>query len=64
MPPISGRIPVEACIVKDGQARWVSAMAHAWSSKSVCIWWSDTDHLQRIDWVAPHDVRRGTANMA
>lgn len=58
VPPIAGRIPVQVRIVRHGVSRWVDATAHAWSRESVCVWWSDGDHLQRIDWLASTDVRR------
>lgn len=57
VPPIEGRLPVQARIVRQGSSRWVDATAHAWSRESVCVWWSDTDHLQRIDWLPAADVR-------
>jgi hypothetical protein len=49
VPPISGRIPVDAGIVNGGRARWVPAMAHAWSSESVCVWSSGMGQTQRAD---------------
>jgi hypothetical protein len=61
IPPIDGRLPVQARIV-DGRAEpWVNGMAHAWTRDAVCVWWTDTDSLRRIDWLRASDVRRALA---
>lgn len=58
IPDIDGRLPVQARIVDGRAERWVTGMAHAWTRDAVCVWWTDTNSLQRIDWLRSEDLRR------
>jgi hypothetical protein len=58
IPAPSDRLPVQARIVDGRAARWVGGTAHAWTRDAVCVWWTDVDSLQRIDWLSATDVRR------
>lgn len=38
--------------------RWVKGTAHAGRRDAVMVWWTDSDCLQRIDWLSARDVSR------
>jgi hypothetical protein len=58
IPEPSGQIPVRARIVGQGRERWMHGTAKAWTRDAVCVWWTDVDCLQRVDWLSAVDVRR------
>jgi hypothetical protein len=58
IPEPAGQIPVTARIVGQGRERWMPGTVKAWTADAVCVWWTDTDNLQRIDWLLASDVRR------
>jgi hypothetical protein len=58
IPAPTGQIPVRARIVGQGRERWMPGTARAWTRDAVCVWWTDVDCLQRIDWLGASDVRR------
>jgi hypothetical protein len=58
IPAPAERLPVQARVVDGRAARWVGGIAHAWTRDAVCVWWTDVDCLQRIDWLLASDVRR------
>jgi hypothetical protein len=59
IPPIDGRLPVQARIIAGQGVRWVEGSAHAWTRDAVMVWWTDRDCLQRIDWLPARDIRPG-----
>jgi hypothetical protein len=60
IPQPSEQIPVRARIVGQGRERWMRGTATAWTADAVCVWWTDVDSLQRIDWLNACDVRHST----
>lgn len=59
VPQVADRPLVQVRIDDGTQELWASAEVHAWTPISVYVQWtSPVDHLRRLDWFDPRDVRR------